>query len=212
MNNVKKVLEDKRWHRIFWLPSHPAVYESKFATGESSIAKDQLAHDWDEWSADEQREFSKAFSLSRLPFNSNEVAILGFLMEHGDNIIAELIAPLIEQNPVVEQIEQFLIRQLTSGQFSPRIEIFKAARNHPDPLILRALLRIHLEITSRLATRSEEPRHRYLLKLEYLYCCDALLGITGQGKYKRDAEYLVHDEDSRVRRAAQRLFNPRNLS
>jgi hypothetical protein len=185
--SIRQLKTEGKWHKIYSTPTHPRIYESKFASGDARISLSELQQIWERWHEGERIEFAQAYGQKRTLSNEDE-GILEFLIRQSDGRIVASVALLSTKHPNQKMVADFLRHSITAfpherANFVQALAYFIAPDAAPD------LLRVFQECQVKVA---EDEQNREAI-IELLYCSTALFKISLDEKYQNVvAAFLDH--------------------
>ena len=181
-SGVKKLLRESEWMRVFKIENEEKfIYESKFLFDDLRISLLDIQRKWPELSLSEKIEFSTAFG-SQPPRDSDDQAILRFLMQSGPREVWRNITILIPFLTDTDEGSRFLIEGLqgendSRANYYQAIELIRGTQAIP-------ILRRHFEEFQTILARKEEESVDVGIWSDYLQCTRTLFVLT------QDAIYL----------------------
>jgi hypothetical protein len=193
----RQLKTEGKWHKIYSTPTHPRIYESKFASGDARISVSELRQIWEHWHEGERIEFAQAYGQKRT-LSSEDEGILEFLIRQSDGRIAASVALLTTKHPNKKMVTDFLRRSITAfpddrANFVHALAYVIAPDAAPD------LLRVFQECQTRVT--ENEQNHQAIIEL--LYCSTALFTIFLDEKYQNVVAAFLNHPAASVRTNAE---------
>jgi hypothetical protein len=192
----RRLEKEEEWHRLYSTPSHPRIYESKFASGEARISLPELQLRWRQWNQGEQVQFATAFGQKNT-LDSEDEKVLEFLAQQDHGPICATIALLSTQLSDRAKAGRFLMQCIEDfprdrANFLQALSVLAAPES--VPVLLRTYEASEREV-------ADNPRD-HGATVDLLYSAVALFKLIGQDKYRNTVVRFLNDPRESVRTTA----------
>jgi hypothetical protein len=194
----KRLVREERWFRVYAVGPYPEVYESKFGTGELSLAFDEFAHEWEKWNHSERVAFARAYN-SKTQISSEDENILEFVAKEGDEQIWGNLALCFARHPNKEWALRFLLDRLTSAT-EVRANFFQALGELGHSGAIPQLKSLHDQLMAAVVGGASGSVIR-----EFLWCCSALVKLAGPEPYTSEIRRFASHSEAGIRKLASLL-------
>ena len=188
----RRLEKELEWHKIYSTPSHPRIYESKFASGEARISLSELRSRWAQWHEGERVQFAQAFGRKNTLDDPDDERVLEFLMEQDKGSVCALIAMLSTKYSDRPRAVRFLTHCIEAFP-RDRANFLQALSWLAEPATVPVLSRIYRDSEAEIVKNPEDQESI----LNLLYSSVALFKLRREGKYRDTvARFLEHSNEA----------------
>ena len=203
MVEVKRLLRETIWSRVYLSSGGMQMYESKLRDADSVPTLHFVEKAWHEWTQPERFDFAKAFA-ARKRISTKDEEVLKFLISDDDDIIASAVATSVGRIHDSRSAAELLRKRMSSCK-EPRANFYTAlARFENDPLVLSALEGEY----RRLEKLFRNEQNDLYVAVDYFECASSLAKLTRSKMYLETIKAHASKHENRaIRQAARSTLN-----